>query len=156
MRKTRVTAFVMCALISLGRANSVPSFARQTGLSCNVCHRNPPELTSFGRRFKLMGYGFGSLSAGNKVGDTKDLMLSKYSLLSAMILLSNTAYQANQPGSQNNAAGFPQQLSIFFAGSFAQHFGGLAQVTYTHANDHFSMDNTDLRFADHGTLAGRK
>jgi hypothetical protein len=74
--------------------------------------------------------------------------------LSAMVLLSNTAFQANQPASQNNAVGFPQQLSIFLAGGFASHFGGLAQFTYTHANDHFSMDNTDLRFANHGKLGG--
>ena len=156
MRNTLVAALILCALLSVDRANAVPSFARQTGLSCNVCHRNPPELTPFGRHFKLMGYGLGSLPVGDKVGNTKDLLLSKYALLSAMMLLSDTAYQVKQPSSQNNAAGFPQQLSIFFAGSFAQHFGGLAQVTYTHSDDHFSMDNTDLRFANNGTLAGRK
>jgi hypothetical protein len=156
MRNTLVAVVALCALFSHERANAVPSFARQTGLSCNVCHRNPPELTPFGRHFKLMGYGLGSLPAAEKVGDTNDLLLSKYALLSAMMLITDTAYQKNQPSSQNNAAGFPQQLSIFFAGSFAPHLGGLAQVTYTHSDDHFSMDNTDLRFAGHGTLAGRK
>lgn len=155
MRKARVSIVVLCLLFCLGRANAVPSFARQTGLSCNVCHRNPPELTSFGRRFKLMGYTLGSLPSAEKVGDTTDLLLSKYVPLSAMVLISNTAYQANQPSSQNNSAGFPQQLSMFFAGGYARHFGGFAQITYTHSNDHFSMDNTDLRFANQGTLAGR-
>jgi hypothetical protein len=53
-----------------------------------------------------------------------------------MILISNTAFQADQPASQNNAAAFPQQLSIFLAGGYASHFGGLAQVTYTHSDDH--------------------
>ena len=66
-----------------------------------------------------------------------------------MVLLSNTAFQANQPASQNNAVGFPQQLSIFLAGGFASHFGGFSQITYTHSDDHFSLDNTDLRFANH-------
>ena len=71
-----------------------------------------------------------------------------------MILLSDTAFQADQPASQNGAAGFPQQLSLFLAGGYASHFGGLAQVTYTHTDDHFSMDNTDLRYANQSKLGG--
>lgn len=35
---------------------AVPSFTRQTGLASAVCHSNPPELTAFGRKFKLDGY----------------------------------------------------------------------------------------------------
>jgi len=91
----------------------------------------------------------------DKVGNSKSLLLSKYIPLSALILLSDTAYQADQPASQNNAAGFPQQLSIFLAGGYASHFGGLAQVTYEHATDHFSMDNTDLRYANQAKLRGK-
>jgi hypothetical protein len=48
--------FVLLCLLTAGDALAVPSFARQTGLSCNVCHTNPPELTAFGRNFKLKGY----------------------------------------------------------------------------------------------------
>jgi hypothetical protein len=112
-------------------------------------------LTAFGRMFKLRGYTLSSATTGDRVGNSKDLSLSKLIPVSAMVLLSNTAFQANQPSAQNNAAGFPQQLSIFFAGSYSSHFGGLAQITYTHANDHFGMDNADLRFANHGKLAGQ-
>jgi len=142
-------------VLSYHCAYAVPSFARQTGLSCNVCHTNPPQLTAFGRNFKLTGYVLADTTATDKVGNNKDLLLSKYIPLSFMVLLSNTSFQANQPASQNNAAGFPQQLSIFLAGGFASHFGGLAQVTYTHSDDHFGMDNTDLRYANHGKLSGK-
>ena len=38
------------------RAYAVPSFGRQTGLACEACHTAFPELTPFGRRFKLNGY----------------------------------------------------------------------------------------------------
>src|SRR5690242_16705527 len=38
------------------RAMAVPSYARQTGLSCNGCHYTPPELNPAGRLFKLYGY----------------------------------------------------------------------------------------------------
>ena len=151
----RIVFVLLCALLCLEKLNAVPSYARQTGLSCNVCHRNPPELTAFGRNFKLRGYRLASLAANEKVGTARDLLLSKYIPVSAMVLLSNTAFQANQPASQNNAAGFPQQLSIFLAGAFASHFGGFAQITYTHSDDHFGMDNVDLRYANHRMLAGR-
>jgi len=146
---------VLALLLILPRAYAVPSFARQTGLSCNVCHSNPPQLTAFGRQFKLNGYVLADTSPTDKVGNNKDLLLSKYIPLSFMVLLSSTSFQANQPSSQNNAAGFPQQLSIFLAGGYASHFGGLAQVTYTHSEDHFGMDNTDLRYASQGKLGGK-
>jgi len=152
--KLRIT-MVLFVLLAFDRAYAVPSYARQTGFSCNVCHRNPPELTAFGRKFKLNGYILSAATANDKIGSAKDLTLSKYVPISAMILISNTAFQANQPASQNNAAGFPQQLSIFLAGGFASHFGGFAQFTYTHSDDHFSMDNTDLRYANQGKLGGK-
>jgi hypothetical protein len=141
--------------LSVSRAYAVPSFARQTGLACNVCHSDPPELTQFGRNFKLKGYVLTDMTDKDKVGNSLGLLLSKYIPLSAMIQLSDTAYQADQPASQNNTAGFPQQLSIFLAGAFAPHFGALAQVTYTHQDDHFGMDNTDLRYSNQGKLAGK-
>jgi hypothetical protein len=155
MEKIMRVVTVLCFLLGLEHAYAVPSFARQTGLSCNVCHSNAPELTTFGRNFKLKGYVLTDMTASDKVGNNKDLLLSKYIPLSALILISDTAFQANQPSSQNNSAGFPQQLSIFLAGGFASHFGGLAQVTYTHSNDHFGIDNTDLRYANQGKLAGK-
>src|ERR1700691_3868188 len=109
-------AAAMFLFLSLRPAHAVPSFARQTGLSCNVCHSNPPELTAFGRNFKLKGYVLNDVSATDKVGNTKDLLLSRYIPISVMILLSNTSTQTKQPGTQNSSAGFPQQLSLFLAG----------------------------------------
>src|SRR5664279_276351 len=40
-------------------ALAVPSFARQTGMNCAACHTSFPELTPFGREFKLNGYTLG-------------------------------------------------------------------------------------------------
>lgn len=136
-------------------AHAVPSFARQTGLSCNVCHSNPPELTQFGRNFKLHGYVLTDTTSKDKVGISKDLSLSKNIPISFMALLSNSVYQSNQPGAQNNSVGFPQQLSVFLAGGLAPHFGTMTQVTYTHSDDHFGMDNTDVRYANQTKLGGK-
>src|ERR1700690_3972085 len=100
-----VLTFVLLCLLTAGDAFAVPSFARQTGLSCNVCHSNPPQLTAFGRNFKLRGYVLADITASDKVGNTKDLLLSKYIPISVMLLLSNTTSQMTQPGTQNNSAG---------------------------------------------------
>src|SRR5579872_188389 len=41
------------------QASALPSFARQTGLGCGACHTEFPQLTPFGRRFKILGYTLG-------------------------------------------------------------------------------------------------
>ncbi|MBW4037609.1 MAG: cytochrome C [Acidobacteria bacterium] len=157
MRRTIRIATGLAVLMSFQYAQAVPSFARQTGLSCNVCHSNAPELTAFGRDFKLRGYVLAPpLTPTDRVGVTSGLDLTKNIPLSFMVLLSNTAFQNVAPATQNSAVGFPQQLSLFLAGGFASHFGALAQVTYSHSSDVFAMDNSDFRYANETTLGGKK
>jgi hypothetical protein len=155
MQRYLKMATCLCLLLALDRAYAVPSFSRQTGLSCNVCHSSPPELTAFGRDFKLKAYVLSDMTDLTKVGNSKDLLLSKYLPLSGQILISDTAIQSPPPGTQNGTAGFPQALSLIIAGGFASHFGGLAHVKYTHADDHFGLDDVDLRYANEGKLAGK-
>jgi hypothetical protein len=54
------TLFAVIALfvLSVPSARAVPSYSRQTGMPCAACHYAPPELTPFGRTFKLEGYTF--------------------------------------------------------------------------------------------------
>src|SRR5205814_2169176 len=49
-------ATLVFAFLLTPRAMAVPSYARQTGLSCNGCHYTPPELNPAGRLFKLYVY----------------------------------------------------------------------------------------------------
>src|SRR5688572_16403171 len=52
-----VAAFGIVALAAT--ANAVPSFVRQTGLTCNQCHitfSNVPDFTFTGKKFRLNGY----------------------------------------------------------------------------------------------------
>lgn len=133
---------------------AVPSFSRQTGLKCNVCHSNPPELTAFGRKFKLDGYTLTDKKADTSIED-KDLKISRYFPLSVMLLLSDSATNKSVPDKQNGTAGFPQALSLFLAGEISPHLGGMVQGTYSHQSDHFTLDNTDIRYANHSTLASK-
>src|SRR5271169_2866295 len=51
---------VLCASVLTSQpAQSLPSYARQTGQPCGTCHTDFPALTPFGRRFKLLGYTVG-------------------------------------------------------------------------------------------------
>src|SRR5881397_1656083 len=57
MKTFALTMLVGAAVLaSPAPALAVPSFARQTGFECTVCHLSWPELTSVGRQFKLGGY----------------------------------------------------------------------------------------------------
>lgn len=125
-------------------AGAVPSFARQTGLACNACHTVAPQLNAFGRYFKLHGYVLGP----NKLtGGSSKLSISELPPLSAMAIVSDTLTRRAQPGTQNGSVQFPQQLSVFYAGAISEHMGAFAQMTYEQPGDHFSMDNTDVRYA---------
>jgi hypothetical protein len=57
----RALAFVSAAVCVLPKAQALPSFARQTGQECAACHVSGawPQLTLWGRFFKLSGYTAG-------------------------------------------------------------------------------------------------
>ncbi len=43
-------------LLAPATVRALPSFARQMNMQCIMCHTAFPELTEFGRQFKLSGY----------------------------------------------------------------------------------------------------
>ncbi|VWB96865.1 cytochrome c [Burkholderia lata] len=57
-RKYSLALFVLAAAVLSfsSKAMAIPAFARQTGLACVACHVSFPELTPFGRFFKLTAY----------------------------------------------------------------------------------------------------
>src|SRR6266702_2919401 len=59
VKALRDTATVVLIGASIGQADAVPSYARQTGQECIACHVSFPELTPYGRYFKLTGYTIG-------------------------------------------------------------------------------------------------
>jgi hypothetical protein len=150
---------VLClAAIGLGtpRAFAVPSYARQTGMACEACHTVFPELTHFGRMFKANGYTLDNLKQVRDVDAAKQEMLSLASLppLSAMVQVSQTWLNSPLPDgtgggkSQTSTTGFPQQLSLFYAGKIAPHVGAFVQITYANDAGTLGIDNTDIRYAD--------
>ncbi|HEY4818986.1 MAG TPA: hypothetical protein VIH67_16280 [Candidatus Acidoferrum sp.] len=131
-------------------ARAVPSYSRQTGLSCATCHFAPPELTAFGRKFKLEGYTFTTKAevTDEKKGHNAALHLLEVFPLSVVFDTTFTATKSPQPGTQNGNFQFPQDVSLFLAGAWGSHVGSFVQVTYTVKDNHFGWDNTDVRYAN--------
>ncbi len=157
-RALHTVAATALGLFSL-KAYALPSFARQTGLPCAVCHDVAPQLTAFGRQFKLDGY---TLTTLKQVKSGKDLSINRLPPLSAMVQLSMTTL-TNEPASktatgtkaQNTNIEFPQQLSLFYAGEITPHMGTFMQVTYDNSGGSFAFDNTDVRYARQSMLGGQ-
>jgi len=187
----RVRSLLHCLLVALGvaawligaetSARAVPSFARQAGVSCEACHTSYPELTPFGRLFKLNGY---VMSIEPQIGaGSQNLSINNQLPISAMMVFSysqlaipddDTTPSAGQAASPpacggakqpacgglqdvhntNDAVLFPQQFSLFYAGRITPNMGTFLQVTYDGTANTFSMDMTDIRIADSVSLGG--
>ncbi len=142
---------VLGLALAVKNAQAVPSFERQTGLSCTVCHTVFPELTPFGRAFKLHGYVF------SKSGKEFEYPPP----LAAMLQLSYTEQKglSNRidpfDDSPNAKINLPQQASLFYAGKIYDKLGAFAQLTYDGVGNSFALDNTDIRYANTSTLADK-
>jgi hypothetical protein len=163
----RVACAVTVAALLLPRgAQAVPSFARQTGMKCTVCHTAFPQLTPFGRWFKLNGYVYGDAS--------------KLPPVSAMLqgAPGYTITGKDQPGGAaphfgGNDNWSVNQISGFYAGRLmgpyakyvlpdagadvVNHIGTFIQGTWDGvAQGAPSWDNAEIRYADSAELGGTK
>jgi len=148
---SKVVLAVSFVAFSASSAFALPSFARQTGLSCTMCHAGGefPALTEMGRHFKLTGYTMGG-------GDTKMPLP-----LAAMVQVAfsstqnaDDAVQSTDGVNENNKINFPQ-MSLFYGGKIYDNFGAFVQMTYDSSDlpeglstTRIATDNTDIRYAD--------
>lgn len=132
-------------LIAPEHANAVPSYTRQTGQPCTSCHMNFPELTPFGRAFKLGGY---TLSTGEQT----------FPPISAAAITGFTHTDAPQPGGAAPHFGPNDNFSLefaslYYAGKIFDNVGAFSQITYDGIGRTFSLDHTDIRYANTGSVA---
>ena len=145
-----LAVLAVLAFVRVPTANAVPSFSRQTGYACSSCHMTPPELTPLGRTFKLNGYTIAGMATitSKKSGRDAGLELLQTFPLSVLFDTSFTSTKSPQPQTQNGSFEFPQDASLFLAGAWSPHVGSFMQVTYEGQSDHFSWDNTDIRYSN--------
>jgi hypothetical protein len=143
-------------------SQAVPSFARQTGMSCIACHTSYPELTAFGREFKLSGY---TLSTGESELPPLAVMLQPSFTHTAEPQAGGAA-----PGFRANDNFALTQASIFYAGrlfgpyaphlfspdvaQFFDKIGVFVQTTYDGVGKTWSWDNAEVRYASTGSIGG--
>jgi len=137
-----LSVMVSFALLSLRDAHAVPSFARQTGFSCSSCHTVFPELTPFGRHFKLTGY---VISKSSKYEYPPVSALVQASYTEAKGLKTNVDPYDDSPLAKFN---LPQEMSLYYAGRIIDHLGGFIQVSYDGVGNDVALDMTDIRYAN--------
>jgi len=133
-------------VVATGPAAALPSFARQTGLDCATCHTVFPELTPFGRRFKIGGY---TLRGGDWKGPP---IAALY-----MAGFTHTAAPQDAPpaaGLRTNDNLVSQQISGFVAGQLYGNLGSFLQVTGNPVPGTAALDSSDVRYADTLKLFG--
>ena len=130
-------------------ASAIPLFNRQTGQNCVACHAGGqfPELTPYGRLFKMTGY-----TLGERTLPVSAMAVAAYGKVA------NTS-KSDDPRtdfSKNESLIFAT-ASLFLGGKVTDNIGAFAQVTYDPyavQNDdgsyhgHTNADNIDLRYAD--------
>src|SRR6476469_9734065 len=128
-------------------AAAVPAFAQQTGRNCAACHVGGfgPQLTQFGREFKLGGY---------------TLRMQKSVPISVMAVgdYVHTSKAQDEPPTEhsktNNNISFDEG-SVFLAGGLGSHLGAFAQATYSGADRAWGWDNLDLRVVNTGKVGSK-
>ena len=143
-----IAAAVTFLAAGVGPARALPSYARQTGQPCAACHTAFPELTPFGRRFKIGGYTLGG-------GDWKGPPVAM------MYMPTFTHTQSDQdappaPGLHTNNNIVSQQISGFIAGQLIGNLGSFIQITGDPTvNGTAFVDASDVRYADTLKLFGK-
>lgn len=152
-RPRLVSSWLPMGVIGLGGtlafstpAMALPAFAIQTSQPCQSCHVGGfgPQLTAFGRDFKLRGYTARSADSAP---------------ISAMAVASYLRTLRDQeeppaPGYSRNDNATLDEASLFFAGGFGEHLGAFVQGTYDAPAHHWAWDNVDLRATTTATIAG--
>ena len=144
-------AFLLVGALFPRAALALPVFARQTGQNCLSCHAGGqfPELTPYGRMFKMTGYTLGARTMPVSV-----MGLASYSRVG------NTSTPGAVPAQDFQKNGDPifATGSVFVAGKITNNIGVFLQATYDNyaAQDadgsfagQMAADNMDIRFADH-------
>ena len=164
MRSIQIRQFLLVLVIAgllaqllICDAQAVPSFARQTGMSCNACHTVWPDLTPFGRTFKMGGFHFSTASEKAPYRPPIAAMFQASATFlkdNDGILTNGIAPFDNADDSTTDKFNVPQQASLFYGGRITGHFGALSQVTYDGTANDIALDLTDVRYARTTSVGG--
>jgi len=165
-RACAVTVAGIIVVLSPQPAAAVPSYARQTGQPCATCHNGAfPQLTPFGRQFKLNGYTAGGTRCRDServevtVGEPFQIPLSvmlvpTFTHIQKELSSEPTNRKGELNGLKTNDNFMMQDMSVFYGGQIYCHLGAFIQATYDRNDQAFFLDNTDIRYANKRNVAG--
>jgi len=151
-------AAALAIMLTSKPCHALPSFKRQTGLSCASCHTVWPQLNSFGRVFKLDAYTF---SVGSESGrwypPLAGMFQGSYTNLDKNdgILSDGVAPFDDSEDSMTDKFNLPQQASVFYGGKIYNKLGAFVQLTYDGTANEIALDNTDIRYARTFNVGGK-
>ena len=147
----RSALIILAALASLlgfaPSALAVPSMVRQTGYECSRCHTVFPELTPFGRQFKLRAYSMSSAKwdarpRAERIPVSAALQISQTST-------SNTSAGGAMPEDfEWDREPIMQTLALYYGGKLTQNSGALVQYNYNGVERRWAMEMFDVRYAN--------
>ena len=144
------SALLTLALISFN-AGAVPSMARQTGMQCSGCHTVFPELTPFGRQFKLRGYSMSTPKAD-------DASILDKIPVSALLQISRTSTkktdtpEAMPDSFPRDRQSIVQAAGFYYGGKITDQSGALIQYNYNGIERKWGMEMFDARYAGTTTI----
>ncbi len=147
--KSVCIAVVFLTALAPFEAQALPLFARQTGQNCVACHAGGqfPELTPYGRMFKMTGYTIG----------TRTIPISVMGVASYAKVADTTKSDDPTADFSKNGAPLFATGSLFIGGKVTDNIGAFTQITYdNYAGQngdgkyfgHTNADNMDFRYAD--------
>lgn len=144
LRFTKFLLFVLLVALSTlsfaKKAKAIPSFSRQTGLSCDVCHTVFPHLTPFGRDFKLHGYTYDYSKLikfsrdqykqqAKEEGFLPNLAVNQIPMLSLRVKSQYSHMQGGSSVPSKTKLNLVKGSSLYFAGEIAPDIGTFTELT---------------------------
>src|SRR5690348_2105798 len=135
----RAIALSLLSLVGAPAAHAVPAYARQTGQECIACHVSFPELTPYGRYFKLTGYTIGKpaiTSAG--------INYMPFALM-AQASVTSTRHNHTIDPDTGDTVEVTGKINHYLGGFVQWSYDNLATTADGTLGGHSALDNTDLR-----------
>jgi len=142
---------MLAALLAITSAEAVPSMTRMTGMECAACHVVFPELTPFGRQYKLRGFS----ASTPKPADAP--IYDKIPVAGLLQITWTATKNSSTPGAtpddfQDNRTTLVQAVGAYYGGKITDKSGALVQYNYNGVEKKWAIEMFDARYADSATL----
>ena len=133
--------------LAVESAQAVPSMGRQTGKQCGACHTIFPELTPYGRQFKLEAFSASVKDGGgdSMFGKVPISIIAQVSRTETKSVSTDGATPEEFPRDRQTIL---QAAGVYYGGGITEHSGALVQYFYDGIEREAKLEMFDLRWAN--------